>query len=265
MTAPALAALDLNADLGEGVGDDPALLDDQLLRAVTSANVACGGHAGDDATMARVCRVAAQRGVAIGAQVSYVDREGFGRVRLDVRRDRLEDQLLDQVEVLRGHARDAGSDVVYLKPHGALYNVAADDAEVARAVVGAVVRDAESTGVLLPVLTLPGCVLARIAGEAGVPVFAEAFADRGYTATGQLVPRGEPGALVADDEAVVARVLRLATQGVVVAVDGTVVPVRAASVCVHSDTPGAASTVAALRRALEDADVAVRPFARAAR
>ena len=265
MTPPEGPALDLNADLGEGVGDSPEALDDELLRAVTSANVACGGHAGDDASMARVCRLAAERGVAIGAQVSYVDREGFGRVRLDVRRDRLEDQLVEQIETLRGHARHAGSDVQYVKPHGALYNAAADDPDIARAVVGAVVRAAETTGALLPLLTLPGCVQARTAEQAGVPVAGEAFADRGYTALGRLVPRGEPGALVTDPDAVVARVLRLVTQGVLVAVDGTVVAVRAASVCMHSDTPGAAATAAALRHALEDADVRVRPFVQDAR
>lgn len=252
--------LDLNADLGEGVGDDPEALDDLLLRAVTSANVACGGHAGDDASMARVCRIAAERGVAIGAQVSYVDRSGFGRTRLDVGSDVLERQLVDQVDVLRGHARSAGSDVRYLKPHGALYNAAADDHDVARAIVRAVLRDAEATGRALPVLTLPGCALAREALDVGLAVAAEAFADRGYTAAGRLVPRGEPGALVLDPQEVVERVLRLVRDGLLVAVDGSVVPARPRSVCLHSDTPGAAATVAALREALDRAGVRVRPF-----
>jgi UPF0271 protein len=258
-------ALDLNADLGEGIGDDPDALDDALLGSVTSANVACGGHAGDDASMSRVCRTAAERGVAVGAQVSYVDRENFGRVRLDVGCGELESQLLEQIVVLRGHAREAGADVEYVKPHGALYNAAADDPHVARAVVGAIVRDAESTGAVLPVLTLPGCELARRAAQAGVPTAAEAFADRGYTAAGRLVPRGEPGALVTDTATVVARVLRLVMTGVVAAVDGSLLQVCAASVCVHSDTPGAAETAAALRRALEDHEVRVGPFARAVR
>jgi 5-oxoprolinase (ATP-hydrolysing) subunit A len=258
-------ALDLNADLGEGIGDDPDALDDALLRTVTSANVACGGHAGDDLSMARVCRTAVERGVAIGAQVSYVDREGFGRTRLDVPCGELEGQLLDQVQALRVHARDAGADVEYVKPHGALYNAAVDDPHVARAVVGAIVRDAETTGVVLPVLTLPGSELARRAVQAGVPTAAEAFADRGYTAAGRLVPRGEPGALVTDTATVVARVLRLVMTGVVAAVDGSLLQVRAVSVCLHSDTPGAVGTAAALRQALADHEVRVGPFARSVR
>lgn len=254
-------ALDLNADLGEGVGDDPDALDDALLHVVTSANVACGGHAGDDATMERVCRTAAALGVAVGAQVSYVDRAGFGRTRLDVPRALLARQLADQTAVLRDHARAAGTDVRYLKPHGALYNAAADDPDVAAAVVDAVLLDAEAAGRPLPVLTLPGCALAAAAEAAEVPVHSEAFADRACTASGRLVPRGEPGALIDDPAVVVARVLRLVREGVLEAVDGTPVPVRADSVCLHSDTPGAAATARVLRDALEAAGVRLRPFA----
>lgn len=260
MPAPGACALDLNADLGELVGDDPEHLDDLLLRVVTSANVACGGHAGDDASMARVCRLAADRGVAVGAQVSYVDREGFGRRRLDVAPDELAAQLVAQVDVLRRHARAAGTDVSYLKPHGALYNVAADDTAVAEGVVAAVLRDADAQGRVLPVLTLPTGALAGAARDAGVPVVGEAFADRGYTSAGRLVPRGQPGALVQDADEVVARVLRLAREGSVVAVTGEVVALDAASVCLHSDTPGAAATATSLRAALEAAGVVVRTF-----
>jgi UPF0271 protein len=260
-----MTLIDLNADLGEGVSGDPGLeperLDDLLLHEVTSANVACGGHAGDDASMSRVCHHAAELGVAIGAQVSYADRAGFGRVRLDVPRGVLVGQLVEQVATLRAHARTAGSDVSYLKPHGALYNAAADDAQVARAVVEAVLADAGRTGTSLPVLTLPGCALATAADERGVAVVAEAFADRAYTRTGRLVPRTEPDAVIGDEHAVVERVVRLATQGLVRSVDGVDVEVRARSVCLHSDTPGAARTAALVRRALRDAGVEVRRFA----
>lgn len=259
-----MTVLDLNADLGEGVSRDPdidpAHLDDLLLHEITSANVACGGHAGDDESMSRVCHRAAELGVAIGAQVSYADRAGFGRARLDVTHAVLVAQLVDQVAALRMHATDAGSTVAYLKPHGALYNAAADDAEVAGAVVEAVLADAERTGTPLPVLTLPGCVLATAAARRGITVVAEAFADRAYTRTGRLLPRSVPGAVIDDEGDVVARVVRLATQGVVRSVDGVDVEVRARSVCLHSDTPGAARTAALVRRALHDAGVEVRPF-----
>lgn len=259
--------IDLNADLGEGVsgdpGIDPALLDELLLREVTSANVACGGHAGDDASMSRVCRRAVELGVAIGAQVSYVDRAGFGRTRLDVAPGALVAQLVDQVAQLRGHARDAGGSVGYLKPHGALYNAAADDAAVARAVVDAVLVDAGRAGVALPVLTLPGSVLAVTAAERGITVVAEAFADRAYTTAGRLVPRSAAGAVIHDEAEVVARVVRLATEHVVRSLDGVDVAVAARSLCLHSDTPGAARTAALVRRALREAGVEVRPFAAA--
>ncbi len=260
-----MTVLDLNADLGEGVsgevGVDPAHLDDLLLQQITSANVACGGHAGDDVSMSRVCRRAVELGVAVGAQVSYVDRAGFGRVRLDVAHGTLVAQLADQVEALRGHATAAGGSVAYLRPHGALYNSAVDDLEVARTVVDAVLHDAERTGTALPVLTLPGSALAVVAAERGIAVVAEAFADRAYTRAGRLVPRSAAGAVIDDADAVVARVVRLATEHVVRSVDGTDVVVHARSVCLHSDTPGAARTAALVRRALHAAGVEVSSFA----
>jgi len=259
-----VTTLDLNADLGEGVSGDadltPAGLDDLLLRHVTSANVACGGHAGDDESMARVCRLAVDRGVAIGAQVSYVDRTGFGRTRLDVDHDTLVGQLLDQLEALRAHATAAGGRVGYLKAHGALYNAAATDADVARAVVDAVLSDAARTGAALPALTLPGCILADLATAQGIPVVGEAFADRAYTDQGLLVPRSQDGAVIDDGTAAVTRVVRLASTGLLTSIDGVDVSVRARSVCLHSDTPGAARAAALLRNALEAAGVAVAAF-----
>jgi UPF0271 protein len=262
----ARAAIDLNADLGEGVSGDPGLdperLDDLLLQQVSSANVACGGHAGDDRSMARVCRLAVKGGVAIGAQVSYVDRAGFGRVRLDVAHETLVTQLAEQVAALRAIAATEGGAVSYVKPHGALYNAAADDRSVAESVVESVLSDADRHGhTPYPLLTLPGCALAQVAAARGVAVVGEAFADRAYTSDARLVPRGTAGAVLDDPATVVARVVRLATQGLVRSIDGTDVAIRAASVCLHSDTPGAARTAALVRTALIDAGVAVVPFA----
>ncbi len=254
--------LDLNADLGEGIATSTLTadaVDEALLGVVTSANVACGGHAGDDTTMARVCALAVERGVAIGAQVSYVDRAGFGRRRLEVDARTLQDQLLEQLGALRTHARAAGGRVAYLKPHGALYNAAADDEVVAEAVVAAVLTDAEAHR-QLPILTLPGCVLAVRAAQAGIEVVGEAFADRGYTSTGRLVPRAVDGAVVTDVDAVVARVLRLESDGVIRSTDGVDVDITARSVCLHSDTDGAVDLARAVRQSLWAAGVLLVPF-----
>ena len=242
---------DLNADLGEG---DPAM-DDLLLEIVTSANVACGGHAGDDESMRRICAAAAASGVAIGAQVSYVDREGFGRRRLDVGEDILAEQVAEQIDVLTRHARAAGTDVVYVKPHGALYHAAVHDVAVADAVL----RGSDG----LPVLTLPHGSLRQRAMAMGTSAYAEAFADRGYTAEGNLVPRGEEHALLDTDDAVKERVQRLVERSEIVAVDSTVLVVDAHSICVHSDTPGADGLARAVRTALESGGVRVAAFTKA--
>jgi UPF0271 protein len=265
MTATIPISIDLNADLGEGVsGDadlDPESVDDLLLHQISSANIACGGHAGDELSMTRVCRTAVARGVAIGAQVSYVDRPGFGRTRLDVPHATLVRQLAEQVAALRDVAVREGGTVAYVKPHGALYNAAADDRSVAASVVDSVLADAEAHGrPACPLLTLPGCVLAEVAAQRGVPVVAEAFADRAYTSSGRLVPRGSDGAVVDDPDAVVARVLRLALEQRLRSVDGTDLEMAARSVCLHSDTAGAGRTAALVRAALLAAGVTVTAF-----
>jgi UPF0271 protein len=249
--------MDLNADLGEGfgvwrLGDDEALLD-----VITSANVACGFHAGDPTTMRRVCVAAAARGVAIGAQVSYRDLAGFGRRRIDYDADELRDDVLYQLAALDGFARVAGTRVVYVKPHGALYNTAADDDGQATAVARAV-ADYDAR---LPVLGLPSSALLRAADAAGLRTVTEGFADRGYLPSGRLVPRSRPDALVTDAAAVASRVVAMAA-GEIVAVDGTVVRQRVESICVHGDTPGAAALATSVRRALTDSGVTLAPFAR---
>lgn len=251
-----MRSIDLNADLGEGfgrwaLGDDEALLD-----IVTSANVACGFHAGDPATMHRMCRAAVARGVAVGAQVGYRDLAGFGRRRIDYDLDELRDDVLYQIGALEGFCRVAGGRVGYVKPHGALYNTAAVEEGQASAVVAAV-RAYDAT---LPVLCQPGSVLARLSAEAGLTVVGEGFADRGYRADGTLVPRSASGALIHEPEAVVARAVRMAVEGVVETPDGQVVPCPVESICVHGDTPGAVSLAARVRDGLVGAGRPIAPF-----
>jgi 5-oxoprolinase (ATP-hydrolysing) subunit A len=225
--------IDLNADLGEEVTDDAG-----LLAVVTSANVACGFHAGTTATMRFVCAEAARLGVVVGAQVSYADRENFGRVEHEVRSELLRDQVAEQVDVLSEIALAEGTTVGYLKPHGALYHRVSRDDEQAAAVL------AGSGG--LPVLGFPGSRLLALAADAGRATYLEGFPDRGYTDDGHLVPRGEPGAFLDDEAEIASQALALAPS-----VD---------SLCVHGDSPGAVAHAHAVRRALEAAGYLLRPF-----
>lgn len=250
------ARIDLNSDLGESYGAWTTGDDLALLEVVTSANVACGFHAGDPGTMERTVAAAAGRGVALGAQVSYPDLVGFGRRAMDVAPADLTADVLYQLGGLSAFARVAGTTVRYLKPHGALYHRCVVDEVQAAAVVRAIRLYDRS----LPVLTLPGSALARAAHEAGVPVVAEGFADRAYATDGQLVPRTEPGALVVDEAEVVARAVRLVTQGRVAAHGGGELALRIDSLCVHGDTPGAAGLARAVRAGLEAAGVSLQPF-----
>jgi UPF0271 protein len=251
------ASIDLNADLGEGFGRWRMTDDEALLSVVTSANVACGYHAGDAVTMRRVCEVAAGNGVAIGAHVAYRDLAGFGRRAMDVPPDELAAETAYQIGALEVFARAAGSRVAYVKPHGALYNRAVRDAGQAAAVVAGVAL----TGLGLPVLGLPGSALHAAAGRAGLPVVAEAFADRAYAADGTLVPRGQEGAVLTDPGLVVRRSVGIARDGTVTAHDGRPVAVRARSLCVHGDTPGATELARRVRAALQDAGIRPEPFA----
>lgn len=248
--------IDLNADLGEGFGRWRLTDDEALLSVVTSANVACGFHAGDPVTMRRVCELAAARGVRIGAQVSYRDLAGFGRRAMDVPPDELAAEVAYQIGALEVFARAAGSAVAYVKPHGALYNRAVRDAGQAAAITAGV-RLAGG----LPVLGLPGSELLAAARAAGLRTVEEAFADRAYTGDGTLVPRTEPGAVVDEPEAVVARSVEIAREGRVTAATGRTVAVAARSLCLHGDTPGAARLAGRVREALEAAGVRVEAFA----
>ncbi|TDB89199.1 5-oxoprolinase subunit PxpA [Actinomadura sp. 7K534] len=250
-----MAVIDINADLGEGfgiweLGDDIALLD-----VLTSANVACGFHAGDPLIMRRVCAAAVERGVTIGAQVSYRDLAGFGRREMDVAAPELTAEILYQLAALDGIARAEGGRVAYVKPHGALYNRVARDPVQAQAVVDAI-RTYDPS---LPLLTLPGSAVHDVAE--GLTVVTECFADRAYTPTGALLSRREPGAVIHDEGTVVSRAVQMAVDGTVVAVDGAMVALKARSICVHGDTPGAAVLARAVRSALSDAGVMLEPFA----
>jgi 5-oxoprolinase (ATP-hydrolysing) subunit A len=225
-------SVDLNADLGEEVTDDAG-----LLRVVTSANVACGFHAGTPEIMRLVCGDAAGRGVVVGAQVSYRDRENFGRVAHDVPFEVLRDQVAEQIGLLAAIAESEGTRVRYVKPHGALYHRVTDDAEQAAAVLA-------GSGALA-VLGFPGSRLLELGGDAGRATYEEGFPDRGY-ADGRLIDRGRPGALLEDDEDIAAQAVHLAP--------------RVASLCVHGDTPGAVAHAQAVRRALESAGYRLAPF-----
>jgi UPF0271 protein len=241
--------LDLNADVGEGFPYDKA-----LLAVITSANVACGFHAGDSSTMRQVCAWAVEHGVVVGAQPSYRDREGFGRRDVEIGFGALYDDLCEQVEALQSAATGVGADVAYIKPHGALYNRAVHDDEQARAVV------ATCSHFQLPVLALPGSRLIALAAEAGVRTFGEFFADRAYDGDGRLVSRAEPGAVISDPQVVSERVRQLVESSSVRSAEGGVVTVRADSICVHGDSPGAIELARAVRDCLEESGVAVRAF-----
>ena len=249
--------MDLNADLGESFGSWTMGDDASMFRIVSSANVACGFHAGDPLTMLDSCRAAFELDVRVGAHVGYRDLAGFGRRSLDMTFDELFGDVLYQLGALDGMAHAVGASVDYVKPHGALYNRIVRDSEQAEAVVAAV--HAYDPG--LPVLGLPGSEWLKFAEEAGHPVFREAFVDRAYLPDGTLVPRSQEGAVLHDPAAVVAQAVRLATRKEILAIDGTVVPVVADSLCIHGDTPGAVSMAAAVREGLEQAGVQIEAFA----
>ncbi|MET0475665.1 MAG: 5-oxoprolinase subunit PxpA [Mycobacterium sp.] len=248
--------IDLNADLGEGfgvwrLGDDDAMLD-----VVTSANVACGFHAGDPTSLARTCRAAADRGVRIGAQVSYRDLAGFGRRYIDMDAEDLTADVMYQIGALQALASAAGSRVAYVKPHGALYNTIMTDPGQAAAVAAAV--HAVDAG--LPVLGLADSEFFTAAIELGLRTVPEAFADRAYRADGQLVSRREPGAVLDDVGLIAERVATMVGHGLVDAVDGSTINITVESVCVHGDSPGAVQIANAVRDRLTADGIAIEAF-----
>lgn len=250
-------AIDLNSDLGESfgawrLGDDPA-----MFALVSSANVACGFHAGDPMTMLASARLASSHGVALGAHPGYRDLAGFGRRALDTSPAEIAAELLAQLGALDGVARAAGIRVRYVKAHGALYHRLAGDESAAHAFVEAVAAYDPALSLLGP----PNSAIERAADAAGLRYAREAFVDRGYVADGGLVPRGTPGAVVDDPAAASDRALEIAETGGITADDGTRVELGADSLCLHGDTPDAVAIARAVRSALERSGIAIEAFA----
>lgn len=252
-----MPTIDINSDLGESfgawsMGDDAAMLD-----VVTSANVACGFHAGDPAGILRTLKAAAARNVSIGAHVAYPDKVGFGRRNMDVTSDELTADVIYQIGALQGLAKAAGTCVSYVKPHGALYNTIAHDRRQALAVIEAI-RATDSSLILV---ALAGSSLIELARNEGLQCVAEAFADRAYTPQGTLVSRREPGAVLHDPALIAQRMLRLVEDGTLEAIDGSVTRIQADSICVHGDSPAAVEMARELRRVLKQANLSLKPFA----
>ena len=248
--------MDLNSDMGESfgawtMGDDAAMLE-----IVSSANIACGFHAGDPAGLLDTLRAAAARGVAVGAHVGYRDLAGFGRRAMDVAARDLTAEVIYQIGALEGLARAAGTRVTYVKPHGALYNTIAHGGTQAEAVIAAI----RAYDPALPLMALAGAPLIARAQAAGLTVVPEAFADRGYRADGQLIARSQPGAVLHDPDLIAQRMLRLTREGVIAAQDDTLVPIAAQSICVHGDSPGAVAIARRIRALFDAEGVPLGPF-----
>ena len=244
-------SIDLNSDLGEGAGADA-----ELMPLITTANIACGAHAGDEETMDATVRLALGRGVAIGAHPGYRDREGFGRVALEVPPDDLRADLLSQIEALRVITARVGAAVTHVKAHGALYNAAERDRGLAETIAGAVAAADPRLTVVAPA----GSAMATAAAAAGLRLAREAFVDRAYEADGTLRSRRLPGALLIDPAAAAQQALSIVRDGRVRAHDGSFIPVEADTLCVHGDTPGAAAILRAVRAALVAEGIALRAF-----
>lgn len=250
-------SIDLNCDLGEGFGAWTMGDDEALLSVVTSANIACGFHGGDPNTMRRACDVAVENGVAIGAHVGYRDLVGFGRRRIEIAPQDLVNDVVYQIGALDGFARMAGDRVSYVKPHGALYNTIAAEPEYARALAEAVLRYDPD----LHVVGLAGSAGLHDVAEAGLTGVAEAFADRAYTAEGHLVPRSVEGSVLHDADEIAARCTELARRGEIDSIDGVKVRVKAQTICVHGDTPGAVAIARRVRETLLTEGITLAPFA----
>ena len=251
-----MPSIDLNADLGEGFGIWELTDDDAMLDIVTSANLACGFHAGNPVGLSRTCRAAAARGVRIGAQVGYFDLAGFGRRRIDVEPAELTADVIYQIGALQALARAAGTTVGYVKPHGALYNTIVTDHDQARAVAEAI--HAADPG--LPVLGPAGSVLFTEAQRLGLRTVAEAFADRAYRPDGQLVPRSDTGAVLRDPAQIAERVLSMVMTGTATAIDGSVIAIGVESVCIHGDSPGAVEIAGSVRDRLLSGGITLAAF-----
>jgi UPF0271 protein len=243
-----MTSIDLNADLGEGMGTD-----EDLLEIVSSASIACGGHAGDAPTIRRILKLCKARGVRAGAHPGYADKARFGRFRLVLRLDQVIGQVRDQMFLIRHIANEVDAPLSYVKLHGALANQTAEELALAVAVFAAV----QAMDGKIAVLALDNSEQVRAAKAVGVPLIREAYADRAYTAEGLLVPRAQEGAVIHDVDTVIERCVRLAQTGEIVAMDGTVIKSGARSICLHGDTPGAVDLAREVRDALEGEGIAI--------
>ncbi|HET9495134.1 MAG TPA: 5-oxoprolinase subunit PxpA [Chloroflexia bacterium] len=252
-----MSAVDINCDMGESFGRWTLGADAEIMPHISSANVACGGHAGDPNVMAATVRLAAQHGVAVGAHPGYPDLAGFGRRHIPMRVDEIRNMVLAQIGSLAAIARAEGREISHVKPHGALYNEAMRGPSLAAAVVAAV----RGFSKMVPVYCLPGSEVERAAAEAGIPAVSEGFADRAYEPNGSLVDRSRPGAVLQNDQAAADQALGLA-RGEVIAVDGTLLRLRVGTICIHGDNPGAVEIVRAVREKLERAGFTISPPAR---
>lgn len=249
-----MAEIDLNADLGETTAGNPVADDAAMIQLVSSANVACGFHAGDPHDIARTVEAAAERGVTVGAHVGYRDSAGFGRRFMEYAPNELADEVLYQIGALEALARKHGTAIRYVKPHGALYNAIVHHEEQSQAVIDGI----RAFGGDLAVMLLPGGIAVHHAEKAGLRVISEAFADRNYNPDGTLVSRKHPNAVITDPEVVAARVLQLADSGTITAIDGTVLNVNATSVCVHGDSPGSVAMTQSIVDRLRNEGIEIR-------
>jgi len=252
-----LLTIDLNADLGEGFGNSRESADEELLDSVSSANIACGFHAGDAVTMRQTVRAAKSRGVAIGAHPSYPDVPGFGRRELGLSPREIEHHVTYQLQALTEICASEDARLVYVKPHGALYNRAVRDPQAAKSIVRSI-RAVNST---LTLLGLPSSEMSRAAEDGSIRFANEAFVDRAYASDGTLVPRTEPNAVLHDVDDAVRRAITLVSDGRLAAADGTELHINAQSLCVHGDNPDSAAMMRQLRTRLEKAGVRIAPFA----
>ncbi|KQW72405.1 5-oxoprolinase subunit PxpA [Ensifer sp. Root127] len=250
--------IDLNSDLGEGFGPWRMGDDEAVLGVVTSANIACGGHAGDPATMVETLELCRTQSVVAGAHPGFADREGFGRRLIPLSTREVEQLVATQVGALMGAAALAGSRIQYVKPHGALGNWAADD----RAIANAIVRATRAVSAELAILAISGSELENAGREAGLSVFSEIFADRGYLSTGRLVPRSREGAMIYDAAAAAKRLVEFLSTGMMPTVDGGALPLLAHSICVHGDSGGAVAMAHHIRQELKGAGVRLQSFMR---
>jgi UPF0271 protein len=254
--------IDLNCDMGESFGAYQLGMDEKVIQYITSANIACGWHAGDPLVMDKTVKMAVEQGVGVGAHPGYPDLLGFGRRSMDCTTDEIRNYMTYQIGALQGFCKIHGTRLRHVKPHGALYLTAVVNEVVARAVAEAIVS-VDPDLLYVALAGAKGEMMTSIGKDVGLKVVYEAFPDRAYTAEGNLVSRRTPGAVIKDPQEVARRALRMATEGIVIAVDNTSIPIEAQTLCVHGDTPSAVDLVRNIRETLEKEGVSVQPMEKA--